>query len=321
MENRVEKAKRCLLSMQRHSWEQGLAMQAFYEQGDMELVVCLAHEAVYRATKDGRAAAIGVFDAVTDPCAVGEALLAACELTKDETLIKGKDALLAWALEKAPKSSEGVLYHLNTSRQFWVDSMYMLPPFLAAAGHIPEALNNLYGYWNALFDREAELMCHMWDDERKVYVRDAHWGTGNGWALAAMARMMGLLPAEYESDRKRIQEMVQVLLDSLLKRMRAEGFFHDVVDDASTFVETNLSQMTAYTIFRGTNEGWLDRGYLPAAQQMRSAAAGAQNRFGFVENVCGAPTFDKPGLSPEGQAFFLLMENEAGKGQNSYGKF
>ncbi len=321
MDSRMKKAATALLCMQRHSWEQGMAMQAFLECGQMEEVIALAYEAVYRRTEDGRAAVIGAADAVTDPCSVGEALLRACDLTQDKSLIEGKEALLAWALFRAPRNEEGVVYHLDTGRQFWVDSMYMLPPFLAAAGHIPEALNNLYGYWNALFDREAELMCHMWDDERKVYVRDAHWGTGNGWALAAMARMMGLLPAEYESDRKRIQEMVQVLLDSLLKRMRAEGFFHDVVDDASTFVETNLSQMTAYTIFRGTNEGWLDRGYLPAAQQMRSAAAGAQNRFGFVENVCGAPTFDKPGLSPEGQAFFLLMENEAGKGQNSYGKF
>lgn len=29
--------------------------------------------------------------------------------------------------------------------------------------------------------------------------------------------------------------------------------------------------------------------------------------------VTAAPSFDKPGISPEGQAFFLLMENAAGK--------
>jgi hypothetical protein len=30
--------------------------------------------------------------------------------------------------------------------------------------------------------------------------------------------------------------------------------------------------------------------------------------YGLVQGVCGAPTFDKPGVAPEGQAFFLMME-------------
>lgn len=311
MENRVEKAKRCLLSMQRHSWEQGLAMQAFYEQGDMELVVCLAHEAVYRATKDGRAAAIGVFDAVTDPCAVGEALLAACELTKDETLIKGKDALLAWALEKAPKSSEGVLYHLNTSRQFWVDSMYMLPPFLAAAGCYEEALVNFYGYYKVLHDGQSGLMSHMWDDEKKTFIRRDHWGTGNGWAIAAMVRMQGLLPEEFSSDREKIRKMAKDLLENALRYMRPDGLFHDILDQEDTFVETNFSQMFAYSIYRGMAEGWLKESMAGKADLARRGADARMDRYGFIRDVCGAPTFDKPGISPEGQAFYLLMEHAA----------
>lgn len=313
MNGRMKKAARALLCMQRHSWEQGTAMQAFLECGQMEEVIALAWEAVYRSTEDGRTAVIGVTDGVTDPCSTGEALLRACEVTQDKKLTEGKDALLEWALYRAPRNDNGVVYHLSTSCQFWVDSMYMLPPFLAATGYIPEALNNLYGYWNALFDEKAGLMRHMWDDEKKDYVRAAHWGSGNGWALASMARMIGLLPEGYGGDRKKIQQMARVLLDSLLKWMEPEGLFHDVVDDISTFKEVNLSQMSAYTIFRGVNEGWLGKEYLAAAEQMRKAAERMQNPFGFVENVCGAPTFDKPGISPEGQAFFLLMENAAGK--------
>ena len=44
---------------------------------------------------------------------------------------------------------------------------------------------------------------------------------------------------------------------------------------------------------------------------MRQAANKKLNLFGFVEGVCGAPTFDHPGFSPEGQAFYLLMEQAA----------
>ncbi len=311
MENKMEKAGKALLCMQRHSWEQGMAMQAFLEWGRMDVVTALACEAVYRRMEDGRAATIGFMDAVTDPCCVGEALLRVCEMTKEERFTEGYEALLTWALKDAPRNEEGVLYHLTSCKQFWVDSMYMLPPFLAAAGHVKEALINLYGYWDVLFDRDAKLMCHMWDDENKVFVRDAHWGTGNGWTLAAMARMMGLLPLEYEQDREKISKMACTLLDSLLQFMRPDGFFYDVVDDPSTFVETNLSQMTAYTIYRGIKDGWLDVKYKEKADLMRAAAKSRQDEFGFVQNVCGAPHFDKPGISPEGQAFFLLMENAA----------
>ncbi len=311
MENKMEKAGKALLCMQRHSWEQGMAMQAFLEWGRMDVVTALACEAVYRRMEDGRAATIGFMDAVTDPCCVGEALLRVCEMTKEERFTEGYEALLTWALKDAPRNEEGVLYHLTSCKQFWVDSMYMLPPFLAAAGHVKEALVNLYGYWDVLFDRDAKLMCHMWDDENKVFVRDAHWGTGNGWTLAAMARMMGLLPLEYEQDREKISKMACTLLDSLLQFMRPDGFFYDVVDDPSTFVETNLSQMTAYTIYRGIKDGWLDVKYKEKADLMRAAAKSRQDEFGFVQNVCGAPHFDRPGISPEGQAFFLLMENAA----------
>ena len=67
---RVEKAARALLAMQRHSWEQGVAMQAFLEMGDMETVTAMAFESINRSLEDGRAAVIGVTDGVTPMTAV-----------------------------------------------------------------------------------------------------------------------------------------------------------------------------------------------------------------------------------------------------------
>ena len=40
------------------------------------------------------------------------------------------------------------------------------------------------------------------------------------------------------------------------------------------------------------------------ADKLRQAAESKVNKFGFVADVCGAPTFDKAGFAPEGQAFF-----------------
>jgi hypothetical protein len=44
---------------------------------------------------------------------------------------------------------------------------------------------------------------------------------------------------------------------------------------------------------------------------MRRAARAKVDRDGFVRGVAGAPTFGAPGVSPEGQAFFLMMETAA----------
>ncbi|KAJ3003190.1 hypothetical protein NUW54_g5430 [Trametes sanguinea] len=44
------------------------------------------------------------------------------------------------------------------------------------------------------------------------------------------------------------------------------------------------------------------------ADAMRAAAVGKTDEWGFVRDVCGSPTFDKPGTAAEGQAWGVLME-------------
>lgn len=309
--NLVEKAKLTLLAMQRYSWEQGVTMQAFLEQGDTETVVALAKEAAYRRSEDGRTAVMGSNDAVTDPCSTGEALLFAYRETQDEAIGEACNGLRRWAMEKAPRNRDGIVYHLVNKPQFWVDSMYMLPPYLAAVGYPEEAIRQIKGYWNALYHSEKGLMSHMWDDAKQEFVRKDFWGVGNGWAMAGLARVIDLLPAEMKGEKEELIEMAQTLVNSVLSHMRPDGLFHDVIDDSSTFVETNLSQMLAYTIYRGIKSGWLPDSMKSDADRLREAVHGKVDHFGLVQGVCGAPNFNSPGVAPEGQAFFLLMESAA----------
>ena len=303
----VRKVKLALLAMQRHSWEQGTAMQAFLEQGDMEIVIPMAKEAVYRRLPDGRASIIGIFDAVTDSCSVGEALIEACKVTGDVILKQGFDELLEWALKRAPRCSNGILYHVDNKPQMWSDSTYMLSPFLASAGFFDEALLNLYGYWDLLFDPNTKLMSHIWDDGAKNFIHKAFWGGGNGWTLAAIARVYDLLPNERSEDKEKLAVMGKTLIDGVMAHIRPDYLFHDIVDDYNSFIETNLSQMLAYTIYRAINSKWLDRSYLETAEKLFEAADKKVDTFGLVQDCCGAPSFDKAGVSPEGQAFYLLM--------------
>lgn len=309
----IQKAKAALLAMQRYSWEQGTAMQAFLEAGDMDMVIPMAFEAVYRSISDGRVAQIGESPAVTDPCSAGEGILEAYRVTQDETLKKGLENLLHWAIEEAPRSKKGVVYHVDNAPEIWADSMYMLPPFLAAAGEYEESLKQIYGYLDVLMDPETHLIHHMWDEGRKEFIRKDFWGTGGGWTIAGIARVIDALPEDYADDKKKLVEINKAILDAMLVYMREDGLFHDVLDEPSAFVETNCSQMLAYTIYRGVKSGWLSDDYLEAANKMRAAANAMVDTYGRVKGACGAPTFDKSGESPEANAFYILMETAARK--------
>lgn len=307
MKQILEKAKWAALAMQRSSWEQGVVAQAFLEAGDHDTALYLAVQAANRQMADGRCAVMGRTSAVTDPCAIGEALIFACEQTNDSALIQAKDRLLHWALTDAPRNRAGVVYHLEQSPEFWVDSFYMLPPFLARAGQFDVALVQIDGYWNALFLPEKGLLAHRWNDEAQSFVRKDAWGVGNGWALAGMARLIGLLPESYAAQKRILIGRIQTLLDAALPLQMENGMFHDVLDDPAAFAEVNFGQMLAYTVYRGVAGGWLGRQYLPAAERAFAAACAQVDAYGQVQNVCGLPSFTSPGIAPEGQAFFILM--------------
>jgi unsaturated rhamnogalacturonyl hydrolase len=307
----VEKVKMAMLSMQRHAWEQGVAMQAMLEWGDRDLVVMMAREAVLRIWPDGRLGQVCDNHGVTDPGSNGEGVIFAARVTDDPVLKAGADRMLEYFLKTAPRTKDGIFHHIDDKPEVWIDSMYMAPPFLAVAGASAEAVFQVEGLRRLLWNTSAKLFSHIWDDVKKVFERKAFWGVGNGWAAAGMTRVLRALPVPMAAERKRLSGYIREVLDGCLEHRRPDGFFHDVVDRPDTFVETNLSQILSYTIFRGVKGGWLPRSYLKDAEVMRKAARSKVDELGYVRDVCGSPTFEKPGTATEGQAFFILMEAAA----------
>jgi len=307
----VEKVKLSMLAMQREAWEQGVAMQALLEWGDRDMVVRMAHGAMLRVDPDGRLGMVSDNHGVTDPAANGEGVLFAAKATGDPLFKNGAERMLEYLMKRAPRTADGTLHHIDHKPQVWIDSMYMAPPFLAVAGVPAEAVKQIEGIRRILWNRPAKLFSHIWDDGKKTFERKAFWGVGNGWAAAGMTRVISALPETMKAERKRLIGYVSEVLDGCLRHRRPDGFFHDVVDDPKSFVETNLCQMLSYSIFRGVRGGWLPKAYLRDAEIMRRAASSKVDALGYVRDVCGSPTFEKPGVATEGQAFFVLMEAAA----------
>lgn len=191
------------------------------------------------------------------------------------------------------------------------DANYMLPPFLAACGEYKEAIKQIDGWRQYLYNAKEHLYSHIYDYTNQTFKREEFWGTGNGWSAAGFCRVIKMLPDDMREGKMKLIEYTKELIDGCLKYMNPDGTFHDVVNKPETFIEVNLSQMLAYSIFRGVTAGFLEHSYIEKAQLMRKAANERVDELGYIHDVCGCPNFDRSYFSPEAQAFYLLMETAA----------
>ena len=303
----AEKVRNAMLAMQRASWEQGTAIQAMIECADFEMLRLLVNEALVRQTSDGRTCMLGSNNNVTDPVAAGYGILKCHELFGDDKYKQAADRLYNYCKNIAPRNEAGTVYHVNNSREIWSDSIYMLPPFLAAYGDYDECLKQIRGYRACLWNEDQKLYSHRWSDDQNGFINAKFWGGGNGWAAASFAIIYELLPAEQQAYKTEIATYLTELLDGLQATVRPDGLFNDFVGESDSFVETNLSQMAAFAIFKSVKTGAIDPKYLEFAKKMKEGALAKVDEFGYVQGAAGSPFFNSPGTSTEAQAFFLMM--------------
>jgi rhamnogalacturonyl hydrolase YesR len=304
----VEKAINVMLCNQRMAWEQGTASQALIAAGKKDLAILFARDAVVRQSSDGRLGIVGNDPGVTDPASNGEAVLLAWKETSDAKYKAAADAMYNYLKNIAPKTPDGILYHVTYANQVWSDASFMAPPFIALMGDFDEAVKQIEGFIKYLADPEKKILYHQWDETKKEYSRKLLWGGGNGWTAAGIAKIIHILPAGKDDLKDRLTRSGRQIIDGCINYMRSDGLFHDIVDDSSSFVETNLGQMLAFSIYTGVKDGWLDNSYKQKADTMRQAARSKVDENGVVLDACGSPSFDKSGTSTEAQAFFVMME-------------
>ena len=310
----VEQVIRCMLSMQRFPWEQGVCAQALYEIGRRDLYVPMAFDAIKRAAPDGRLAMAGGGRAVSDPASNGEVCLRAWEKTHDERFRLGAEGMLRYLLNDAPRTGDGVICHNepsrnpdgSESRQLWIDGLYMAPPFLAVMGHMDEALRQVEGYYRHLYDAETGLFYHIKDTESGLFPRKKHWATGNGWALMGLCRLTEAAKAQGdEAARAYLDGKCASLAAATSKYQLEDGRFMDILDEES-FADGTSALMFAASVYRGVAGGYIGRELLPMAEKAYSGMLSRIDGMGLVHGVCGCPDFQREGTSAEAQAAMVM---------------
>ena len=290
--------------MQRYPWEQGFAAQAALEMGEKETMLALARESVFRALPDGRLAMLGSSSAVADSAAAGEAVWRAWEETGDSYFRDGAQKLYDYLRYDTPRTDEGIICHFTgLPHQLWVDAMYMFPPFLAVMGDIDEAVRQLDGYTDKLFDPKTGLYFHQYNADEKRVTRPLHWATGNGWALMGITRVACEAKKQDHPAAERLSNSANALLNAMKPYLTEDGAFHDIMDDAATFIDRTSALMWAWAVYHLGAEA-----LCPMADKIIREAEARIDAYGILHEVCGAPRFDQSGTSAEAQAAYLIAK-------------
>lgn len=220
----------------------------------------------------------------------------------------------------------------------WIDALQMAMPVFARLGVVCEdsayfdRMHEMY-----LFTKESHGDNGLYNPEDGLWWRDAdydppytepngedcYWSRGNGWVLAALARVMDLLPQDHPYQEEYLQTFRE-MCEALVKVQRRDGFWNVSLHDPDHYGgrETTGTSLFVYGMAWGINQGHLSREkYLPVVNRawnaMISKAVHENGFLGYVQSTGKEPstgqpvTRDKvPDFEDYGLGCFLLAGSE-----------
>ena len=233
---------------------------------------------------------------------------------------------------------DGMLPADKSDDWHWIDAIQMAMPLFTRLGVLYKdttyfrRMYDLYHYAkythgvNGLYNRDEHL---WWRDKdfvppyKEPNGQNCYWSRGNGWVLAALARVLSILPlsdphrAEYLQDYK---DMV----GAIVPLQRADGYWNCSLHDSTHFGGKELSGTALFTygLSWGIRQGYLDKKtFYPVVAKAWTAMAGESlhpdGMLGWVQGTGKEPkdgqpvTYDKiPDFEDYGLGCFLLAGSE-----------
>ncbi|KAK6541418.1 hypothetical protein TWF694_007229 [Orbilia ellipsospora] len=210
----------------------------------------------------------------------------------------------------------------------WVDALYMsMPQFtlLSVIRNDSQYLDRMYELFNHTKTVEGGL--GLWDSSKGLWWRDrgfvgtnVYWSRGNGWAIAALAKVLDVLPKSdphYDEYSTTLQQMGS----SIAALQQRDGFWYVNLGNSSDFPgpETSGTSLFIYGLTWGINNGFFDAAkYGPIVSRAWKAVVStalAPNGFlGYVQGPGFKPSSKQPVNSTStadfGVGAFLLAGSE-----------
>lgn len=225
----------------------------------------------------------------TDYLAPGLALLRIAH--GDETLAPAAQRLIRWYEEETPRGRTGLHYFRPDLPQFrttvLVDSLYHVPPFLAACGgeHVAAGWQMWSTHAEALRHPQGPLLCHNYD-EGSGRRRGYGWGRGNGWALLGLVDLIEAMPAGHP-DRGAALDWLRRLAEAILPLQDASGFWRTLLHDREAYLESSTAAFFGTAFLKAMRLGLLSADYAPAVERAWTALRSRIDEEGGFFGVSG----------------------------------
>ncbi len=157
----------------------------------------------------------------------------------------------------------------------WIDAIQMGMPVFAKLGVLEndnryyEKMYNMYMYTrnkhgdNGLFNPKDGLWWRDADFDppyTEPNGEDAYWSRGNGWVIAALAKVLTIIPEDAPHRQQYVNDL-KSMAEALLPIQRKDGFWNVSLHDPNHFggKETSGTALFIYAITYGVNNNILDR--------------------------------------------------------------
>jgi len=220
----------------------------------------------------------------------------------------------------------------------WIDAIQMSMPLFTRLGVLYKdtayfrKMYDLYHYTktvhggHGLYNPEEHL---WWRDKdfvppyKEPNGANCYWSRGNGWVLAALVRVLSLLPQKDAHRAEYLQDYLD-MVQALIPLQRADGFWNVSLRDSTHFGGKELTGTALFTygISWGIRQGYLDKKlYSPVVMRawngMAHACLHENGMLGWVQGTGKEPkdgqpvSYDKiPDFEDYGLGCFLLAGSE-----------
>lgn len=206
---------------------------------------------------------------------------------------------------KIARAREVMEYEMSTPRDdywWWADGLYMVMPVMTKMYKLtqnPDYLEKLYEYWthanSIMLDNETGLYFrdgkYVFPDHKSINEKKDFWARGNGWVLAAFAKVLKDLP---EDDKYRIHyiETYKKMAEAVAKCQQPEGYWtRSLLDpEHAPGPETSGTAFLTYGLLWGLNNGILEEEkYLPVVMNawnyLTEVALQPDGSVGYVQPI------------------------------------
>lgn len=266
----------------------GLELQAMLDvydaYGDKKIYDYALAYADTMVNEDGTIKTYKLHEYSLDRINSGKIFFRLYEQTKDEKYKKALD-LLRSQLDKHPRNEDGGFWHKKIyPNQMWLDGIYMASPFYAEYAFrnnqprdYKDVIDQFVIIANHTYDPINDVYRHACDVSRKEKWADkttgqsAHaWGRAMGWYAMAFVDALEFIP-KHEVSRDSMMAVFNKLAGQI-KRLQDKktGLWYQVLDrsgDKGNYLESSVSTMFVYTLFKAVRLGYLDESYLKIAEK------------------------------------------------------